>query len=94
MLFVSAILSLVFVAPAFCGDYLDRFSPGDFEYDLAAEMQRHDCKMTEQKMFDFLMSRGAGLSGAQATIKNLAEARDIIWNRKESYTLVGWGKCK
>jgi hypothetical protein len=91
---VLAISSLVVSHSAFCGDYLSQLKPGDVEYDLAAEMQRHDCKMTEQKMFDFLMSRGVGLGGAQATIKNLAEAREIIWDKEESYTVVGWGNCK
>lgn len=88
------LLALYMGHAVLAGGYLDQFTPGDYPYDLAAEMQTRGCTMTETAMSRFLAGRGAHISDVQATIVDLANAGNLVWDKKESYTLVGWGKCR
>lgn len=74
-------------------DYLKQLEPGDEAYELVMEMEKRGCTMTEKEMGDFLGERGAGISDVQAIILELSGAGDIVWDRKASYTLVGWRNC-
>jgi len=74
-------------------EYLQRLGPGDDAYELAREMEKRGCTMTEKEVTDFLGDRGARISDVQAVILDLSGAGDIVWDRKDSYTLVGWNTC-
>ncbi len=87
------------VAGAFVGqavaasEYLRQLGPGDDAFELAQEMEKRGCTMTEKEVADFLGDRGAGVSDVQAVILDLTGSGDIVWDRKDSYTLVSWNSC-
>lgn len=74
--------------------YLQQLGPGDFAYDLVTEMERRGCTMRETEMASFLRTRGAHVGDVQTTILNLARAGDLRWDRRDRYTLTGWGNCR
>lgn len=74
-------------------EYLQKLGPGDEHYELVVEMERRGCTMTEKEVTDFLGDRGAGISDVQAVILDLTGSGDIVWDLKDSYTLVGWNAC-
>ncbi len=74
-------------------EYLRQLGPGDAPYELTQEMEKRGCTMTEKEVADFLGDRGAGISDVQAIILDLSAAGDIVWDRTDSYTLVGWNTC-
>lgn len=78
---------------AAASEYLQALGPGDDPYELAQEMEKRGCTMTEKEVTDFLGDRGAGISDVQAVILELTSEGDIVWDRKDSYTLVGWKNC-
>lgn len=89
---VSALLAST--SPAIAASaYLQSLGPGDPDYELAVEMERQGCTMTEDKILAFLGEHGADIAMRQAIIVDLARLGDLRWDGKDSYTLVGWGEC-
>lgn len=85
---------LVFSTPAIpASDYLRSLGPGDFDYELAVEMEAQGCTMTESDIFGFLGELGSDLAMSQSIIIDLARLGDLRWDGEDSYTLVGWGQC-
>ena len=74
-------------------DYLASLAPGDLDYDLAVEMERHGCTMTEEDILEFLGEKGADIGMSQSVILDLGRLGDLRWDGKGDYTLVNWGKC-
>lgn len=74
-------------------EYLRQLGPGDAPYELALEMEKRGCTMSEKEVADFLADRGAGISDVQAIILELTGSGDLVWDRTDSYTLVGWNSC-
>ena len=72
-------------------DYLRQTKPGDAVFELASKMEANGCTLTEEEMFGILGALGVD---AQSVIKDLAQTGDIRWDQANSYTLVGWGKCR
>jgi len=72
-------------------DYLRQTKPGDTVFELASKMEASGCTITEEEIFGILGALGVD---AQSVIKDLAQSGDIRWDKADSYTLVGWGKCR
>ncbi len=72
-------------------DYLRQAKPGDAVFELASKMEANGCVMTEEQIIGLLGALGVD---APSVIKDLAQSGDIRWDKADSYTSVGWGKCR